>query len=430
MAPFFKVGFGFLAGWPIVTPRDTLYPDAMRKKAVFVGAGNIGRGFLGQVLTEGGFEVVFIDVDQDLVDSLNAAGSYPLCLLSDAGETELTIAPIRAVHALSAQAAAEIAGADLLGTSVGAAALKSVAPVLAAGLRARWEAGNRTALDVLVCENLWQAHVYLRGLVEAGLSPDERARLGATVGFVETSIGRMVPVPSAETRRGNALRVCAEPYAELPVDRQGFKGTIPALPGLVATSPFRFIVERKLFVHNLGHAVAAYLGAALGYAWIWQSAADPALREITLQAMRQSARALAAEHREDLAALEAHAQDLLARFANRGLGDTTERVCKDPLRKLAPHDRLLGALALCRTHGLDSSWIEVGIAAALQFHQVEGSPSPVEAVLTSHCRLDAGSPEHQRILALTQVFHATARDRLLEALHASVRSRILYQGTL
>ena len=375
---------------------------------------------MGQLLTEGGYEVVFVDVDAELVDRLNAAREYPLCLLSDVGEKEIRIRNVRAVDGRKVgEVAAEVTDADLLGTSVGAGALKFVAPTLAAGLRLRWQRGVSRPVDVLLCENLMDADHYLRGLLLAEFpTDDEKALFAERVGLVETSIGRMVPVPSAETRRDNPLRVCAEPYAELPVDAAAFKGPIPVLPGLKPSTPFLFSVQRKLFIHNMGHAVASYLGAATGCTWVWEAVRNPYILVLTSLAMNQAARALAAEHGVELGVLQDHVRDLLRRFANKGLADTIERVCKDPLRKLAPQDRLVGALNLCRKHNLSSTWIAVGTAAALRFHTQAADDAA--AVLGGHCGL-AGTPDHKAVLDRLAVFQTSPPSQLLEALAWSVQ---------
>src|SRR5690554_4359878 len=91
------------------------------KKSVIYGAGNIGRGFIGQLFSESGYEVVFIDINQELVDGLNKNGRYPIQILSRKQCREFFVENVRAVNGNNdIQAADEIASADIMATSVGA----------------------------------------------------------------------------------------------------------------------------------------------------------------------------------------------------------------------------------------------------------------------------------------------------------------------
>jgi len=390
------------------------------KKLVVFGAGGIGRGFVGALFARAGYTVVFLDVDTTLVEALNARGSYPVRVLSDAGAREELVEGVRAVDASDAEAAArEIADASVMATAVGVRVLPHIAPTLARGLALRACAATSVpeTLDVIVCENKLDAAETLGRLVaaaiedasagssegidadaDAGVETDAdaatpvsvRARgravttadILARVGFVETSIGRMVPVQTAAMRDGDPLRVCVEPYETLLVDRDGFKGAVPDVPHLSAQTDFAYYHKRKLFVHNLGHAAAAYLGLLAGYTYIWEAVADPEIRRVSEGAMRESARALTDEYggivrgtasRDEgygelpdasAEALAAHIRDLLARFANRALGDTCARVAADPARKLAKGDRLVGAADYCASLGLPHPCIDQAIEAA------------------------------------------------------------------
>ena len=47
-------------------------------KAVMYGGGNIGRGFIGLLFSQSGYDVTFIDVAEPVVDALNREKRYPV----------------------------------------------------------------------------------------------------------------------------------------------------------------------------------------------------------------------------------------------------------------------------------------------------------------------------------------------------------------
>ncbi len=331
------------------------------KTAVHFGAGSVGRGFLGQLLSEGGYEVVFVDVRPDLLAALNARRAYPLRLVSAAGERRLTIGPVRAVDGRDAQAVADaVARADLVSTAVGEAALPHIAGPLAAGL-----ARHETPIHLLICENLPDPAGAFRALL-AGREPSLAARFGVSVGLVPCVISRMAPVPDP-TPGGDPLEVVAEPYARLPADKQGFVGPPPPLPGLEPRDGFGAYVRLKLYVHNAGHAAVAYHGFARGHTFIHEAMADPFVAREADGVMREGCETL---HRADglsIAYLDEYREDLLERFRNPYLNDTVVRVGRDPARKLGPEDRLVGAATAALAHGIPPVHLARAMAAALRF---------------------------------------------------------------
>ena len=335
-------------------------------KAVMYGAGNIGRGFVGLTFSLADYEVVFVDVQPEVIEALNRDKKYPVCLVDNEGERTVWSGPVRAVDGLDIEAvAAEIASCDLMATAVGVNVLSRIVPVLVAGLRRRWSVPGAAPLDIIICENLLHADEFLRGLLSKELSDTEKLRLAAEVGLVEASIGRMVPVMTAEQKAGNPLLVRAEPYDRLPVDKTAFRGPLPAIANLVPYSPFSYYIERKLFVHNMGHAVCAYLGLHFGHVFTYQAMGDPWIHLCVKNAMLESATALAQAYGPDITMkmLTEHVDDLVYRFQNRALLDTNERVGADPARKLSRHDRLVGAAQNALRHDVLPVHVGLGIAA-------------------------------------------------------------------
>ena len=314
--------------------------------AVMYGGGNIGRGFVGALMSLSGYRVTFIDVAAAVVDELQAKQSYPLRFVSNEGKEDITITNVTAVNGNDTEAASDvIARCDIMATAVGARILKFIIPNIVAGLRKRWAAGGEP-LNIIICENLNDANKVVEGMIKEQLTEEERRIFDEKVGLVEASIGRMVPVQTDEMKDGEPLRVCVERYGFLPVDKAAFKGAIPQVRNMVPFEPFDFFVKRKLFIHNMGHATTAYLGGLKGVEYIWQAIDDPEIRVIAQNAMLESALALSKRYGVDLGGIQLHITDLLGRFTNAALGDTVARVGGDPARKLSPADRLIGSSLL------------------------------------------------------------------------------------
>ena len=348
------------------------------KKAVMYGGGNIGRGFIGILFSQSGYEVTFIDVAEPVVRALQENKQYPIRVVSTGGHEDVWIKNVTAANGNLPEAVEAIANCDIMATAVGARILKFIVPNIVAGLRKRWELGMGS-LNIIICENLNDANKILEGMLKAQLTDEEQAKFDATVGLVEASIGRMVPVQTDEMKDGEPLRVCVERYDFLPVDKAAFKGEIPEIKNMVPYEPFDFYIKRKLFVHNMGHATCAYLGGILGVDYIYQAIAMPEVRVLVQNAMQESAMTLHKHYRADLAKLQEHITDLLFRFTNEALKDTCQRVGADPARKLNSTDRLVGSSLLALKEGITPAYISVGTAAGLhRFLMENGSIQSVD----------------------------------------------------
>lgn len=394
------------------------------KKAVIYGGGNIGRGFIGALMAASGYELTFIDVAEPLVNALNARKSYPVRHVSLEGHEDITVHNVTAINGRDTLAAASaIAECDIMATAVGARALNFIAPVIASGLKRRW-AANARALDIIICENLMDANSVLRNMIYECLAPEERARLDIMVGFVEASVGRMVPVQTETMADGDPLRVCVERYAYLPVDKAAFKGRIPEIHGLFPYAPFDFFIKRKLYIHNMGHAVCAYLGGYVGLEYIWQAIDDPEILLIARDAMTESAIALSRRYGAPLEDLMMHIEDLLNRFRNAALMDTCARVGSDPVRKLGASDRLIGASLLALEQGATPASIAVGAAGAIYRYLSEtGVRQSVETAQNALKAL-SGLEKHNALTELIlSIYNLCAENAPLSTLRRAAQAR-------
>ncbi len=338
------------------------------KQAIMYGAGNIGRGFIGQLFHMSGYETSFIDVNMAVIDQLNTDHQYPVYITDGDCYKEYLVTNVKGVDGRDNAAIAEaIASADVMATAVGVNILKFIAAPFAGGVKLRKEKGITTPLNVIICENMIEADKYFASLIKANLTEEEQAYFDAYIALVEPSIGRMVPATPKELSEKNPLAVCVEPYCELPVDKHAFKGEIPAIENMVPFVPFDFFIRRKLFMHNMSHALTAYFGSLKGYTYIWEAAEDAEVKLMTLRALTESSRALSKEYGVPLEELLCFSENLIGRFENRLLGDTIERVGRDTKRKLSANDRFVGAAKLCLTHGIRPMNICAGIAAGLRF---------------------------------------------------------------
>ncbi len=339
------------------------------REIVIFGAGKIGRSFIGQLFGCSGYRVVFVDVDQKMVDLLNEKKSYRVVIKGD-GDSEILVSNIAAISALdTTKVAKAVARAGILSVSVGKNALAKVAPIIANGLEIRYRQYPSSPLDIILAENMLNASGFLKEKLAENLPNDYP--LNELVGLVETSIGKMVPIiPQSELEK-DPLVVFAEPYNSLVVDKYGFKGKIPNISNLALKENIKAWVDRKAFIHNLGHATVAYYGAFKHpeAKYIYEVMEDPDVYNFAGKVMLQASAVLLACYPNDFTQeeLKNHIDDLLHRFGNKALGDTIFRVGQDLTRKLGPNDRFVGVIRLAVTHGKSYDKILEALTFAFYF---------------------------------------------------------------
>jgi mannitol-1-phosphate 5-dehydrogenase len=340
---------------------------------VIFGAGKIGRSFIGQIFSRGGYEVIFVEAVESLVNLLNKKRGYRVVFRDNTPEI-IQVENVRAIHTSDRQSVIiEVSGVDLIAVCVGLNGLGDVAHLVAEALVTKWKNFPDRFTDVILAENLRHASEYF--LLEMRKHLPDDFPISDKVGLIETSLGKMVPIISTEIFTEDPLQVHAEKYNTLILDGKGFKNTIPAIRDVSPKSNIKAWVDRKLFIHNLGHAMAAYFGNyhLPDREYMSEVLGDQKIEDLTRTAMRESGDILMAVHPGEFTKtdLEYHIQDLIERFKNHHLRDTVYRVGCDLKRKLGKDDRIAIPLSYAVHYNLPFATILQGYQCALTFNALD-----------------------------------------------------------
>ncbi|WIE53610.1 mannitol-1-phosphate 5-dehydrogenase [Curtobacterium sp. MCBD17_003] len=347
--------------------------------AVHFGAGNIGRGFVGLLLHEAGYEVVFADVAAPLIEALAAADSYTVHEVG-AGAQDHVVTGFRAVNSAQDEAGvvAEVAAADVVTCAVGPTVLRFIAPVIARGLVERDP--EAAPLAVMACENAINATDRLREFIVDALPEGERDAALAKAVFANTAVDRIVPAQPADA----GLDVTVETYFEWAIDRTPFAGTEPTIPGAHYVDGLAASIERKLFTVNTGHATVAYHGYLAGADKISDAIAIPAVRSALESVLGETSDLLVRRHELDPEVHRAYVTAIIARFENPHLPDTVTRVGRQPLRKLSRDERFVSPGAALAGEGVEPTALLDAMGAALRFDVADDEQSvELQALLRS-----------------------------------------------
>ncbi len=334
------------------------------RSTIHFGAGNIGRGFIGYLLSLSGYHVLFADINQELIDSINKNKKYLVEIVGENVEKRY-VDNISAINSLDERLVNEISKTSIITTAVGPKVLKKIAPTIALGIQEKYNNNNKNYLNIIPCENMVGAADYLKEQVQQYLSEKEVEFLNSYVGFVNSAVDRIVP-PNGN-KREDITNVVVEEFSEWIVDKTKFKGKIPKIKGMKYTDNLIAYIERKIFTLNTGHAITAYLGYLHHCNTIRESILKPDIEEIVLGAMRESGEVLINKYGFDPKEHEKYIISIMSRFNNPYLKDSVTRVARQPLRKLSYNERLIKPCRGTIKYNLENDNLIKGIAAAISY---------------------------------------------------------------
>ena len=318
-------------------------------KAVHFGAGNIGRGFIGEILHKNGFDITFVDINETLIDALNARDSYKIEYADDAHQ-RLTVTDFSGINngkdpEVVSQAVAE---ADIVTTAIGPNILPYIAELIANGIKLRRENDDTRPMDVIACENMIGGTDFLNEKVSAYFDDADRAYVDQYIGFPNAAVDRIVPMQSHE----DPLFVSVEPFSEWVIDKTNMKGTQIELDGVLYVDDLLPYIERKLFSVNTGHATTAYTGKHFGYETIDQALEDKKVLQQLKAVLAETGALLVEKWGFDQEAHAAYVNKIVGRFQNSHISDAITRVARTPIRKLGYDERFIRPIREAKERGL------------------------------------------------------------------------------
>lgn len=335
-------------------------------KNVHFGAGNIGRGFIGEILFQNGFDITFVDINATLIEALKERGSYEIELADEAKE-RITVTGVTGLNnQTEPEAVVEaIAEANLVTTAIGPNVLPFIAELIAKGLQLRRLNQVSTAIDVIACENMIGGSDFLKEKVLGYLTEEDLAYIEEYVGFPNAAVDRIVPIQAHE----DPLFVSVEPFSEWVIDASQSKASTIRLEGVEYVQDLEPYIERKLFSVNTGHATVAYNGSYKGLATIDESMRDPEVLAVLKAVLNETGALLEAKWQFDHFSHQAYIEKIISRFENPYISDLNTRVARTPIRKLGYDERFIRPLREANERGLNYQALLATVARLFKYDE-------------------------------------------------------------
>jgi len=344
----------------------------INRKVVVFGAGAAGKGLIGLLFAQAGYQITFVDINETLVRRLQQAGRYQVVIHRlDGLRDECTVQSFRILPAADRQAIAQaMLDADFVLTAVFAANLPDVARTIALGVQYCRHADRQIPLHCIACENMKDSSSTLGRYVGGHLGPEDKHYLERVFAFPDCMINRVVPSPS------DPLHLETEDYCEWTVDACEMKGPLPTTLPFIEWVPNQHArLDRKLMVYNGSHAACAYFGFQHGHTWIHEAVADPAVASLVRGTNDELADVVQCVHGFTETEMAGYKRDFWRRCHNQGLRDRIVRIARQPVRKLGRQDRLIAPAKLAQGLGLPRDYILRAIWAALTFQHADDPES-------------------------------------------------------
>ncbi|MFD1486293.1 mannitol dehydrogenase [Lacticaseibacillus baoqingensis] len=366
-------------------------------EALIIGAGNIGRGVVGYLLRKANYQLSFFDIDYSRLEAIKRRGRYHIYIAEE---------PVRKVEIKDFEIVKpnslvnKLADIQTIFCCVYEGAFASIASNIVAAMEQRIAQKNTNELNLMLCVNSIDAPQKMAKLIMAEIADNSTMQEYFThyVGINQVMVlSAGLPLPEEYLVSGeDDVMITSDPHLE--IDGESYKGQQPEIPSVRFVTNAEGRLKRKVYVGNMRHTMAGFIGASLKQQFIYQAQMKPEVRAHLMGAFNEAHSAIISEYSFEPAedhTWVAYMNDKL----NQKVEDKITRVIANPERKLAYEERFVAPARLCLKHSILPYEISLGIAYGIKYLQQR----PEEQRTTEELLNDVCGLESKRDFIITQL---------------------------
>ena len=321
------------------------------KLALHFGAGNIGRGFICPELKKSNYDVVFVDVNEDLIDEINLKKEYKITSLDLNSESSEVIRDVTGISINDNESInSYLSKADIISTSVG--------PRYVQGIYELIDNVNTSGETFFIAfENQYRSSTKAQ--------PKNSKNIENIIS-IDAVVDKIVP-----PQNNNSLDVVVEQYGSIVLDDLHYKPLDES--DIVTYGDYEVEFIKKLWLLNGLHLKLAYFGISKDLKFIHEIFEYDEYKSYATDALEALATAFISktDYEHELSEFK---KNILNRFSQPALKDEVVRVARNPKLKFSKNERFQAPLDVLINKGMEVNTFKaiIDLLMSTNFDAVEG----------------------------------------------------------
>lgn len=311
-------------------------------KIVIIGAGRLGKGFVGETFNNANWDITFIDQNQQVINALNANREYRVTVHREEEVQERIVKDYNAYTWKDNAVGREIIETDIIAFVIYPEDFKEAIKEVKKHLKIRVKENAKKPLTMICLTNKNGLIPSFYALFEQGLTFEEQQWFHHSVVLRDSIIRR-----STDAKDAASLEIRTTAVLSLLI-QEPINVDIRNVEWMELTDNLEILKDVKVFIVNGPHVSTAFMGYYKGYETINEAAEDFEVMRLVNMVTKEIRTGIVSNYD-----LTEEQLDTLSHFpkAKGEMIDYIYRVAFDPQRKLSNNDRLVGSALLCKKAG-------------------------------------------------------------------------------